>query len=399
MDAGPCPRLQAWGRRPAPALWLLALLALLAALWAGRAFFVAVLSAVALAVLLWPLLRRVESLVRLRALAALLVLGVATAAATGLGALVATQLSASGQKLPDALRQAARDVGRLEGVGAATVQRTRTALAELDRTVARVTGTPPSPPAARVAPAPGSGSLVAQAVERSTDWVLGAGRAGFAFVLQAGVIVMLAFFLLCSGDRLAQGLSQWVDGRPAARGRFSPLVSALAREVRRYGAVTLVTNVLIGLAVAAAAAAFGVAAPAAWGLLAATLHLVPYAGLALTMALLGLEVYVLHASVPLALLAAGTVALVGLVVGSGLATWLQGRASRIDSALMFAGTVFFTVLWGGWGLVLGPLMVVMTHAALRQLRAPAAAADALPADEAGPGPAVAQAALTGSGHS
>jgi len=394
MDTGPCPRLQALGRRPAPALWLLALLATLAALWAGRAFVVAVLSAVALAVLLWPLQQRLQALVRLRVLAALLVLGVATAAAAGLGTLVAAQLSTSSQRLPDALRMAARDVGRLDGMGAATVQRTRSALAELDRTVARVTGTPPSPPAARAAPA--SGSLVASAVERSTEWILGAGRAGFAFLLQAGVIVMLTFFLLCSGDGLAQGLSRWVDGRPLASGRFSPLVSALAREVRRYGAVTLVTNVLIGLAVTAGAAVFGVTAPWAWGLLAATLHLVPYAGLAATMALLGLEVYVLQGA-GLALLAAGYVALVGLVVGSGLATWLQGRASRIDSALMFAGTVFFTVLWGGWGLVLGPLMVVMTHAALRHLRAPVAA----DAGEAS-APAVlpeAEPALTGSGHS
>jgi predicted PurR-regulated permease PerM len=143
---------------------------------------------------------------------ALLVLGVATAAAAGLGTLVVAQLSTSSQRLPDALRMAARDVGRLDGMGAATVQRTRSALAELDRTVARVTGTPPSPPAARAAPA--SGSLVASAVESSTEWILGAGRAGFAFLLQAGVIVMLAFFLLCSGDGLAQGLSRWVDGRP-----------------------------------------------------------------------------------------------------------------------------------------------------------------------------------------
>lgn len=390
MEAASCPRLRALGRRAAPALWALVLLAALAALWAGRAFVVAVLSAVALAVLLWPLQQRMQALVRVRMLAALLVLGVATAAAAGLGTLVVAQLSTSSQRLPDALRMAARDVGRLDGRGAATVQRTRSALAELDRTVARVTGTPPTPPAARAAPA--SGSLVASAVEQSTDWILGAGRAGFAFLLQAGVIVMLAFFLLCSGDRLAQGLSLWVDGRPLARGRFSPLVSALAREVRRYGAVTLATNVLIGLAVAIGAAAFGVASPWAWGLLAATLHLVPYAGLAATMALLGIEVYVLHGAA-LALLAAGYVALVGLVVGSGLATWLQGRASRIDSALMFGGTVFFTVLWGGWGLVLGPLMVVMTQAALRQLRAPAA----LEAVEE-PAPAAAP-ALTGSAHS
>ncbi|MBK9361941.1 MAG: AI-2E family transporter [Rubrivivax sp.] len=382
-------------RRPTPALWLLALFASLAALWAGRGFAVTVLSAVALAVLLWPLQRRVQAVLRVRVLAAVLVLGVATAASLGLATLAATQLSAIGQRLPDALRLAARDVDRLDGMGAATVQRTRSALAELDRTVARVTGTPPSRPAAVAAPA--SGSLVASAVERSAEGMLHVGRAGFALVLQAGVIVMLAFFLLCSGDRLAHGLSRWVDGRPLARGRFSPLVSALAREVRRYGAVTLVTNVLIGLAVAAGAAAFGVTSPGSWGLLAATLHLVPYAGLAATMAVLGLEVYVLHGSAGLALLSAAFVALVGLVVGSALATWLQGRASRIDSALMFAGTVFFAVLWGGWGLVLGPLMVVMVHAGMQHLRAPAlaaAAVEALPEP-----PAVGVPALTGSGHS
>lgn len=358
-------------RRPTPALWLLALLASLAALWAGRAFAVTVLSAVALTVLLWPLLRRVQALVRVRALAALLVLGVATAAGAGLATLAAAQLSATGQRLPDALRLAARDVGRLDGMGAATVQRTRSALAELDRTVARVTGTPPSRPHAGAAPA--SGSLVTTAVERSTEGMLSVGRAGFAFLLQAGVIVLLVFFLLCSGDRLAHGLSRWVDGRPLARGRFSPLVSALAREVRRYGAVMLVTNAVIGLAVAAGAATFGVAAPWAWGLLAAMLHLVPYAGLVAAMAALALEVYVLHGSALLAAASAGYVALVGLVVGSALATWLQGRASRIDSALMFAGTVFFAVLWGGWGLVLGPLMVVMVHAGVGHLRAPAVA--------------------------
>lgn len=386
------------GRRPVAALWLLALLAALAALWAGRGFAVTVLSAVAVSVLLWPLLRRVQALVRVRVLAAVLVLGVATAASLGLAALAAAQLSAVGQRLPDALRLAARDVGRLDSLGAATVQRTRSALDELDRTVARVTGTPPSRPAAGAAPP--SGSLVTSAVERSAEGLLAAGREGFVLVLQGGVIVMLVFFLLCSGDRLAQGLSAWLDGRPRACGRLAPLLPVLAREVRRYGAVMMITNGLIGLAVAAGAAALGVASPWAWGLLAATLHLVPYAGLAVTMLALGLEVYALHGSAALAVLAAGHVALVGMLVGSLLAAWLQGRASRIDSALMFGGTVFFTVLWGGWGLVLGPLGVVMVHAGVSHLRAPTAPTapepEALGSADA---PAAAVPALTGSAHS
>jgi predicted PurR-regulated permease PerM len=371
-DDDPAPAARHWRdllRRPAAALWSLALLATLAALWAGRSFVVTVVTAVALAVLLWPVLQRVQAVLRARVLAAAVALGVATALGVGLAAVVSAQLSTTAEHLPDALRLVARDVGRMESVGATTVQRTRQALAELDRNVARVTGTPRA--AATRPPAGASGSLVASAVERSTGWMVSLARNGLELALQAGVVVMLAFFLLCGGDRLARRLSNWVDGRPLARGRFSPLVSDLAREVRRYGAVTLVTNALIGVAVALGFAAFGVPAPWSWGLTAAALHFVPYAGIAVTMVLAAVEVYVLQESWPLALMAATYVAGVGVVVGSALATWLQGRASRIDSALMFGGTVFFAVLWGGWGLLLGPLLVVTVNVIAAHARTPA----------------------------
>ena len=44
-----------------------------------------------------------------------------------------------------------------------------------------------------------------------------------------------------------------------------------------------------------------------------------------------------------------------------MAMWLQGRAARVDGAFVFAGTVFWSVIWGAWGLMLGPLMVVLTR--------------------------------------
>ena len=44
-----------------------------------------------------------------------------------------------------------------------------------------------------------------------------------------------------------------------------------------------------------------------------------------------------------------------------MAMWLQGRVARVEGALVFAGTVFWSVIWGAWGLMLGPLMVVLTR--------------------------------------
>ena len=65
--------------------------------------------------------------------------------------------------------------------------------------------------------------------------------------IPASVMAMLTFFLLCSGDRLAGRNSAWCDDRPLVRGRVAPLVSGLARQMRHYGAVTLVTNLAAGM--------------------------------------------------------------------------------------------------------------------------------------------------------
>lgn len=362
--------------RPTTAVWAVALVAGLAALWAGRLFATTVLVSVTLAVLLWPVVTRVQRLLRSRVLAALLVVAVAGATTLGLAGVVALQLTSAAERTPDVLRLAARDVASLGSAGASTVQRTRTALRELDRSVARVTGTAASESERSVK----QGSLVAEAVEAATTWLAGAAKLAAGVLLQAGVILMLTFFLLCSGDRLAGRLSAWCDDRPRVCGRAAPLVADLARQMRCYGGVTLATNAAIAVCVAIVLVPFGVTEPWWWGALAGALHFVPYAGLALLMVLAGAEVYVLQASWAAALVAVLLIAAIGFVVGSGFASWLQGRASRVDSAVVFTGTVFFSVLWGGWGLVLGPLLVVALRVLLHHARAVPAASPENPSD-------------------
>jgi len=374
-------------RRPATALWVITGLALLTALWAGRSFVVTLLVATTMAVLLWPAMVAVQRVLRSRTLSALLVVMLAAAMTAGSAWVVASQISAAAQRAPEVLRLAARDVATLGSAGASTVQRTRHALRELDRSVARVTGTAAEASAAAVQ----KGSLVAEAVETMTAWLALAARMAADLALQAAVIAMLTFFLLCSGARLAAGVSAWCDDRPYARGRVAPLVADLARQMRLYGGVTLATNLAIGAAVAVLLLPFGVAQTWWWGALAAALHFVPYAGLAALMVLAAAEVYVLHASWAAAMTVVVLIAGVGFVIGTGMAAWLQGRASRVDSAIVFAGTVFFSVLWGGWGLVLGPLLVVVWQVLWRHARL-------APKADAAPDPASAQVAVAASGR-
>lgn len=365
MSAAPestAPDWRALLRAPAAGVNVLAALALLAALWAARAFVVPVFTSVLLAVLLWPLLRCTEAVLRSRLASALLVMAVATASAAALGMVAVTQIGVGADHLPVALRHAAHDVASIArdrgGSAAATVQRTRSALEELDRSVAQATGTPHAASQGRAAPGPREASLVQRVVDWASGVAMLAGRAALGLLVELGVIVLLTFFLLLTGDRLARQLSAWGDGRTLARHRVSPLMCDLAREIRRFGGVTAVTNIAIAAAVAAVFLAFGVEQAWMWGLVAGTLHVVPYAGLLVAVGLAAVEVYAVQASPAAALLAAALVAAIGVVIGSGVATWLQGRAARIDGAVMFGGTVASSVLWGGWGLLLGPVLVL-----------------------------------------
>lgn len=357
------------GLTPRTALSGLFVLAALAALWAGRDFAVPVVVAATLAVLLAPMCSALTRLLRSRVLAALVSVSFAAALALMLSWTVATHLSGAADRLPEVLRLAARDIGSLGAERAAAMQRTRAAIAELDRSVARATGTPRASvaAAAAAAAAPRSASIVGSIVDAAGQWALTASKSVLGLALQCGAIALLAFFLLSGAPALVARL-QALCARHAAGSAHhcAPALAEAALQVRLFSQVTLVTNLAIGLGVALGLAAFGVPQAWMWGVVAGTLHFVPYAGLMAMMALAALEVYAAQSSLLAALLGAGYIALVGVVVGTAMAVWLQGRAARVDSALLFGGTLFWAVLWGAWGLVLGPLMVVLTRLAWRE---------------------------------
>ena len=50
----------------------------------------------------------------------------------------------------------------------------------------------------------------------------------------------------------------------------------------------------------------------------------------------------------------------GRALGIGLQTWLTGRAARMNPPAVFVSLLFWGMLWGAWGLLLGvPIMVAL----------------------------------------
>ena len=137
-------------------------------------------------------------------------------------------------------------------------------------------------------------------------------------------------------------------------------------QIQAYMVTLLVANALIALATWGALAVLGLPNAGMWGVFAGVLHFIPYAGTVITAAGVGLAMFVHSGSFSDAATAMALVGGLALVIGMGLATWMQGRASRMNPVAVFVGIIFFGWLWGGWGLLLGvPILAVVKTVADR----------------------------------
>jgi predicted PurR-regulated permease PerM len=129
--------------------------------------------------------------------------------------------------------------------------------------------------------------------------------------------------------------------------------------VQRYLLTMVIINALIGLATWGILAAFGLEHAALWGVVAAVLHIVPYAGSALTIIATGFAAFVQFEEIGRGVMVALSVGVAATAIGMGLNAWVQGRAFRINAVTVFVALLFFGWLWGGWGLLVGvPLLAI-----------------------------------------
>lgn len=339
-------------RGTALALQALAMLGVGAAVWAGQRFLAPLVAGLLLALLAAPVVARLQRVLRSELAA---VAGVLLAFALALAAaawLLGEPILRVLDRVPEMIRVAARDLASGSADGTASpLARMREALGELETVAA-----PDHVQAVRVAPDPAT-------VLRDTAFVgsglalRAAGDLAFAF--------FTAFFVLAGGRTLAQRfLDLWGE---SGRRRAACVLAEAARQTRLYVGVLLVTNLVLGLMVWAAFHAAGLPDPAGWAVTAAVLHVVPYVGMAVMSALAAAQAWVTHGSAGSALGMAAGIVVAATLVGTFMTAWLQSRASRMSAALLFIGLMFWGAMWGLWGLLLGPALVVLSKVVLEQV--------------------------------
>ncbi len=253
------------------------------------------------------------------------------------------ELPGAARKLRIAMTDASRETpGPLTQVKAAA--------AELDRAAAVATGKTAS---AVEAPATGVAAQFSSLVSQ---------QSGSALEILGAIMlaVLLAFFLLAAGDKFRRKFAH-LAGESLARRRVTiETLDEIDAQIQSYLLTLLLANTLIALATWGALAALGLPNAGMWGAVTGIVHVIPYAGSVIAAGGVALAMFVHSGSIAQALIAAALVGVIATLIGLGLATWLQGRACRMNAVAVFIGMLFFGWLWGGWGLLLGlPLLAVV----------------------------------------
>ncbi len=331
-------------------LTVLAVIALVASLYLARTFIVPLLIGILASYALRPVVDGLQALRIPRAVAAAFVLAALVGGLSWVATSLSDDVTAMIEKLPDAARKLRQSLSAARTGGPTALQNMQEAASELQGA------------AADAGAKPGARVITARATEPTAwlrDYAVAQSALLFAVAGQTPIVLLLAYFLLASGDHFRRKLVQFVGPSLARKKDAVRILEEIDVQVQRYLLAMLVSNTLVGVATWLAFEALGMEHAGVWGVAAGVLHFVPYLGLVLVAVAAGVSGFLQFGSILHALAAAGVALLVAGAIGMVFMTWLQGRFARVNTAVLFIALLFFGWLWGVAGLLLGgPLIAI-----------------------------------------
>jgi predicted PurR-regulated permease PerM len=171
--------------------------------------------------------------------------------------------------------------------------------------------------------------------------------------------VIVTLFLLAGGPpMIARMTAAFVDDLNAAH--VLEVIERVRKEVGRFYVTTAMINIGLGLATTGLLTLLGMPTPYLWGIVAATLNFIPYAGPATTLIVLTLVATVTFDKLgQVAAVSASYLALVA-VEGQIIQPLFVGRRLEVNPLLIFLALWFGGLFWGIAGVILAtPTLVAL----------------------------------------
>lgn len=329
---------------------ILAALAVVAALYFARAFFVPLLIGILASYMLYPLVEWPRRVHIPRAVSAAVVMAVLVGAMSWIAISLRDDALAMIEKLPEAAQKLRQSISDSRTTGLSVLHHMQQAANELQGAAADAGVTPNAP-------------IVVPPAPRSTLWLQDFAYAQTALLVtviaQTPIVLLLIYFLLASGQHFRRRLVQLVGPSPTRQQDTIHILKEVNIQIQRYLLATLVSNALVALGTWLAFEALGVEQAGVWGVAAGILHFIPYLGPVLIAFASCIAAFLQFGSIITALIVAGTSLLIAGAIGLVFMTWLQSQFTRTNAAVLFIALLFFGWLWGVWGLLLStPLIVI-----------------------------------------
>jgi predicted PurR-regulated permease PerM len=339
--------------RESRAIWLLAVLGIIAALYFAKDIFIPLAVAILLTFVLAPLVRILQHRGLPRTAAAILVVIMAFAFIFSVAGLLAQQVTELAERLPQYETTITQKIHKLQETlfSGDTFQRLSRFLSRVDQEISQN----PPPTAQQTSPTP---VRIVEPSLRPTEVIQRIIRPLADPLTTVGLILLFVVFFLLEWETLRDRLIRLVGSHDLRHS--TELINDAASRLSRYFLVQTGINVLFGVIVAVGLTLIGVPNPILWGILGMLLRFVPYLGAWIAAAF---PIIVSFAVDPGWYKTLSTTALFLVtepIIGQVIEPYLYGRSTGLTPVAVVISAAFWTWLWGPIGLLLStPLAVCL----------------------------------------
>lgn len=356
-DAGHAPGIA----RLIVAVGILTVIALVAALYLARAFFVPLLIGILASYALHPLVDWLQSCRVPRSAGAALVLAMLAGSFSWIGFSISDDAQALIEKLPEAASKLRRNLSDARSGAPTALQNMQKAAQELQGAADDAGAQPETVARPGIRAKPAAPAAAARVPEPAwlRDYTIAQSALLVTVAAQTPIVMLLTYFLLASGPHFRRKLVQLVGPSLSRKKDAVRILEEIDVQVQRYLLAMLASNTLLAVSTWLAFLALDLEQAGVWGVVAGVLHFIPYLGPALLAFGSGVAAFLQSGSPLYAITVAGVSLLVAGAIGFVFMTWLHSRFARVSAAVLFIALLFFGWLWGVWGLLLGAPLVAI----------------------------------------
>ena len=179
---------------------------------------------------------------------------------------------------------------------------------------------------------------------------------------QALMVLFLTYFLLVANDLFKRKLVKHVGETLAKKKVTVQILDQISVQIERFLLVQMLTSTIVGVVTALALWGLGLEQPAVWGIAAGVFNTIPYFGPIIVTFGLALISYLQFGTIQMASIVAGVALVITTLEGWLLTPILMGRVGSLNQIAIFASLLFWSWLWGMWGMLLAVPMLMAVKA-------------------------------------